>query len=186
MRASEIFLEGKKRRKRKKKTVLQRGVYGWVGYPLDGDGGGDGGMSESVDPQRLISPQSFGSDPYGQIMADHVRELLTYFVERGYKGDFGRERYTFFRPSNPRIVYKVPLNLEGIRANTREAEAFKKDDHIKVARCRVVYPNKDIGIPVLAMEFVTPTTDELPWWSDFVDCQQVGKNHRGNIVAYDL
>lgn len=36
------------------------------------------------------------------------------------------------------------------------------------------------------MEFVkqAPLKD-LPPWTDFVDCRQVGFNHQGKLVAYD-
>lgn len=71
MRFTEI-IEG--RRRRRKKTKLQRGVYGYIGYPLDSDGGGDGGMAESmeINPSRV----SEGCEVYEVSSAEQLGGLI--------------------------------------------------------------------------------------------------------------
>ena len=75
MRFTEIVEGRKRRRKKTKKTILPRGVYGYIGYPLDGDGGGgDGGMAESmeINPTRV----SVGCEVYEVSSADQLGGLI--------------------------------------------------------------------------------------------------------------
>lgn len=93
----------------------------------------------------------------------------------------GRNRAVYLLPGN-RNVIKIPLNDEGVFQNEYEARSAKRDDWLyrwQKARCRLIFP-------CLIMEYVElgPFSD-LPDWSDYVDCQQVGKNRLGNFVAYD-
>lgn len=91
---------------------------------------------------------------------------------------------------NERFVIKVPINELGYHCNLREylqyqyskrwPDKFKND--IQYARCRMI---RSSGF--LVMEYVDTTyLFERPWWADFVDCAQVGKNRAGKIVAYDF
>lgn len=98
----------------------------------------------------------------------------------------GRNRIVFLKDEN--WVIKCPLNDDGISDNTYEEKMFlsygKDKDIIPYAECRVTYVN---DIPLLEMERVHPISpEELPEWAAWVDCAQVGKNNKGEIVAYDF
>lgn len=104
----------------------------------------------------------------------------------------GRSRAAYRRG---RWVYKVPLNERGDFDNYREAQIYAKthgrgafklaeqlrsSDNGEYARCRVLKNGW------LVMEYAEPVPSKLaPKWADFIDCQQVGTNHRGVVVAYD-
>lgn len=95
----------------------------------------------------------------------------------------GRHRVAF---SNGRCVFKFPINDYGYHDNAWEYHKFRNrtEKSLPMARCRII----DIKeIPVLVMEFVTqvPYGKDMPSWADFIDCQQVGWNKKGEIVAYD-
>lgn len=91
-------------------------------------------------------------------------------------------------------VIKVPVCEEGVHDNLHEAHVWQIRDHkryswAKYARCRL------IGV-ILVMEYARypgPLSEEsghipfkkCPEWAYFIDCQQVGYNRRGEIVAYD-
>lgn len=93
----------------------------------------------------------------------------------------GRHRAVYRRG---RWVYKVPINEQGDFDNYREAWFYSKtrgkDFNGEYARCRMLKNGW------LVMEYVEPVPPKLaPKWADFIDCQQVGTNRRGNVVAYD-
>jgi hypothetical protein len=111
----------------------------------------------------------------------------------------GGRRATYLSPSG-KFVYKVPINLMGVRDNKREHELYRTKEeatywpHERLARCRLAPSG------VLVMEVVSPTTrnnqgcnyvnktEDRPddWISKrWVDGQQYGKNRAGNWVAYD-
>lgn len=124
----------------------------------------------------------FDADSYA--VAKQVVEKLR---DAGYKhvGE-GRNRSAFLSPSGKNVV-KVPLSTEGFEDNEREARYWKKQDaqfettdKIELARCRL------FGV-FLVMEFVDDnvTIDEKPGWANYIDCEQIGKNRKGRIVAYD-
>jgi hypothetical protein len=101
----------------------------------------------------------------------------------------GRNRIVYGRGN---YVVKVPLNEDGISDNYHERWTWlHRDEGFSYARCRL------IGA-LLIMQYarfpVEGKTDEngwheyrkdLPWWVDFIDCQQVGYNRFGELVAYD-
>ena len=80
-------------------------------------------------------------------------------------------------------VYKVATNDEGFFANGIEAAHYKKGSpYIPIAECYLIDE-------VLKMRRVTPADilgDHMPEWTLSVDCQQVGYDHQGKLVAYDL
>jgi hypothetical protein len=99
----------------------------------------------------------------------------------------GRNRVTFAH--SPGWVIKVPINDWGLLDNESEAETFqcfgRTNAFIKYAQCRIEFDQE--GIPLLLMErlAVDIPLAGLPEWCDFVDCQQVGIGHDGQLLAYD-
>lgn len=104
----------------------------------------------------------------------------------------GRHRQVW-RRNNSNYVIKVPTCIRGIHDNYTEAETYKRslkeDMYCRYAKCRLVGS-------LLIMEYakhIGPTSDEngyiawndSPQWAGAVDCNQVGYNSRGQIVAYD-
>ena len=92
----------------------------------------------------------------------------------------GRHRATFM--SN-HCVIKFPLNMKGLSDNAYE---FRSKDETN-AKTKLI----DIdGLTCSVQEKLRmPTADEyknLPSWTDFVDCQQVGFDKKGNLKAYDF
>lgn len=111
---------------------------------------------------------------------DYMRK--TYGPEIGY----GRHRVVF---RDGDYVYKVPLSLEGVDDNYREASGPEwSDDPEKFADCVII---SCLGVDVLLMEYVEhagwpsePCPPELEWtW--YIDCGQVGYTKDGRLVAYD-
>lgn len=107
----------------------------------------------------------------------------------------GRHRRSFLCPSN-KYVLKVPKNANGELANEQEVRIYRKSlvkpCDIKFARCRQFFW-KDFLCNI--MEYVQPLRNyevdklhhvgELPDWVWAIDCEQVGYNARGEVVAYD-
>lgn len=98
----------------------------------------------------------------------------------------GFSRHVFLSRSGKNVV-KVPANYKGVEDNHREARLWSRwkrgpdTNGIRYAKCRIVP-----GTDVLIMELVEETTgDNRPRWADYVDSGQVGRNQRGEIVAYD-
>jgi hypothetical protein len=92
-------------------------------------------------------------------------------------------------------VIKLPLDDYGISANAREAHRWKKygySGEIPYARCRLL-PNSGILVMEYARYTIPGKTlpdgfvpyEEAPDWTKWVDCQQVGYNRTGRLVAYD-
>lgn len=99
----------------------------------------------------------------------------------------GRTRVVFFLEDG--AVVKVPFTEEGIAANRYEADVFNEEDpFIKMAKCNLEKVTEN-SPEILRMEKVTPILywdKPAPDWVSFVDCQQVGINSKGDLVAYDL
>jgi len=94
----------------------------------------------------------------------------------------GRNRVVF---RDKDWIFKVPCNTNGILDNENESSVFsfyRKNHLIKYARCKMCGPY------VLVMEYVDIdiSLDEMPDWSMSIDCQQVGRDRQGHIVAYDF
>jgi len=99
----------------------------------------------------------------------------------------GRTRRVYLAHSGKYVV-KYPLNSTGEHANWQEAKDYKKGGFLEkenLARCRLATLR---GKEVLIMEKVEPTNKfnkEGNSWVDYIDCQQVGYNRKGKLVAYD-
>jgi hypothetical protein len=98
----------------------------------------------------------------------------------------GRNRATFIIHD---YVIKCPINESGIHDNYNEAEIYKQYGNSEIApfplaKCHLLTTN---DIPMVLMEKVEikPFDEAWPRWVDFVDCQQVGYNKNGLLVAYD-
>ena len=83
-------------------------------------------------------------------------------------------------------VVKLPWNYKGDEHNISEYVRWRHREQFcaEFARCRLTVIS---GINVLVMEKVTePAPDfEYPEWTCAIDCQQVGFNRKGQLVAYD-
>lgn len=83
------------------------------------------------------------------------------------------------------FVIKVPLDWDGLNSNDKEARTYRSAVDgwllsIKHARCKLHHNG------LLIMEYAEPAyRKSLPRWTCYVDCQQVGYNHKGQVVAYD-
>ena len=107
----------------------------------------------------------------------------------------GRNR-AVFRHGN--YVVKVPLNVAGIHDNLYERDTWlrygQNRGYIKYARCRL-FKNFSLIMQFarFSVEGKTGETGFVPYsslkganeWGLTVDCQQVGYNRFGQLVAYD-
>lgn len=129
---------------------------------------------------------------YGEEIATAVYNLLLEFDERFRYLGVGRNRATFVT-GRGRYVIKVPITVEGMNDNYREAQLYdlySEDPEAYYgaygrARLHHIMP---AGIPVLFMEYLDPTTlsyDELPNWVKTIDSGQVGWDREGRLKAYD-
>lgn len=98
----------------------------------------------------------------------------------------GRHRDVYLLPSGKNVI-KVPSSRDGVASNHREARIrYEKDpwtDKEKVyARCRIIP-----GTNFLVMEYIDPviSCNNLPKWTNCIDCGQVGYNRKGELKAYD-
>jgi hypothetical protein len=113
---------------------------------------------------------------------DNIDQIL---ITKGYKliGE-GRTRRVYL---SPRLLYviKVPKeNTNGWLDNKREGKIYQERERYeeKFARCRFLKND------LLVMEYVKIVPldcDNTPQWVSWIDCQQVGYNHKGVLVAYD-
>ena len=118
-----------------------------------------------------------------------LTDLYLRFYKRSTAFFGGSNRVTFIMG---RYVVKLPQNYDGIADNDWEGSVRHSPDlgAAKYARTRLIYVGQ---IPVLVMEYVEPwcyrdlqeKLGKVPTWVDFIDCQQVGYNRRGQLVAYD-
>ena len=140
---------------------------------------------ENVNDMELISKKLQFPDEINQ----HILKVCSGLIAKGYTVSVGRLRVAFIDPTH-RIVIKVPLSQDGDQANWFEARHWKSmlkaREIFPVAACR--YTKID-NLQVLLMAFVKtisgPIVDK-PNWVDWVDCQQVGYDNKGRLVAYDL
>lgn len=105
------------------------------------------------------------------------------------------EKYEFLGKGGQRIVFlknkstviKVPLSFDGMLANESEArlyKKYKKNGEIPYAKCKLITHAE--GVSLLEMEWVDDRCiDKYPKWSEFVDCQQIGYDRNGKLVAFD-
>jgi hypothetical protein len=106
----------------------------------------------------------------------------------------GRTRIAVRRGNH---VIKIPLNIDGIDDNLREAYIFAHRSSTawswaRFARCKMV-KGTHLLMMVYARCVVQGRTDDqgtvlaqsLPGWASNVDCRQVGFTRQGELVAYD-
>lgn len=105
---------------------------------------------------------------------------------------FWKRPFIFLGEGTQRRVYrrgnyiiKLPISWDGLNSNDKEARTYQSTSDgwlfgIRYAKCKL----HSSGL--LIMEYVEPAHGkELPRWTCYVDCQQVGYNRRGHLVAYD-
>lgn len=87
-----------------------------------------------------------------------------------------------FLLSSGKYVLKIPRNECGIADNLHESCVSGIYHN---ARCRTI---NLFGTTCLVMEYLKPAgyEDDLPDWTGFVDCCQVGYNRNGKLLAYDF
>lgn len=97
----------------------------------------------------------------------------------------GRHRAVYLLTSG-KYVIKIPIDDYGYSDNILEASRSKKDGWLlkeQMARCKLLRNG------CLIMEYVRLPSEkeynELPKWTDGVDCRQVGYTIDGRLVAYD-
>lgn len=90
-------------------------------------------------------------------------------------------------------VIKVPITEEGVQACIYEVQFSNQEDpYVPVAHTEFVQEHPVASdLVVVKMEEVTPVYSELsygtfPDWVSQVDCEQVGINRAGKLVAYDV
>lgn len=122
------------------------------------------------------------NDSEGFPMMEVKKVINKFSTAHGEPIGRGRTRLVFDRGDG--YVLKVPLNWEGITDSYNESEW--SSEYIPVAKCHI----EELGeVPVLVMEKVSIVQrdfKELPDWTMSVDCQQVGLNSKGQLVAFDL
>lgn len=121
-------------------------------------------------------------------MLPGITQLFNRYIPRATGVTSGRNRVVFHMG---RYVVKLPMNYGGVADNDWEGSVRHSQDprEAKYARTRMVYFGE---IPVVFMEYVKSTgysdlrnLGPVPKWVDGIDCQQVGFNRRGQLVAYD-
>jgi hypothetical protein len=100
----------------------------------------------------------------------------------------GRQRTAYLTRTN-KYVIKVPTDGYGELANSIEATDYRENRFFgkeKLGRCRTFF-SKKLEKVCLIMEFITPALnrEELPDWTSYIDCGQVGYNKDGILKAYD-
>lgn len=120
-------------------------------------------------------------------------KLIDNYTRKYGEPMIGRTRAVFDRGDG--YMLKVPLNGEGMMANSSEIMTYEANDSfIPVAECRIEtdYSGSSDGIGVMVMEKVdiepvqNMSYNDLPDWVGYVDCAQVGYDKKGRLVAYDL
>lgn len=104
---------------------------------------------------------------------------------------WGRTRAVFIKENS---VVKVPLNGEGMLANSREISAsyaYQEEPEERIPMAITAPGETKTGVAYAVAQRVTPLTgrvnySELPDWVGAVDCAQVGYTKYGDLVAYDL
>lgn len=129
--------------------------------------------------QELLDFHDFQNSKYIEKVVQSIIDKMT---NKFGQPESGRNRTVF---KGKTIVFKVPHNSYGIHDNEYEYRTFKSSpNNDKLARCKLVHIN---DIPILLMIKVDTNIPlkNLPDWSKFYDCFQVGKNKKGKYKAYD-
>ncbi len=106
--------------------------------------------------------------------------LIDKYKEENWLG-YGRNRAVFRRGDH---VFKVPINDCGVTDNSHEAYLSqrygKTEGYVPYAKCRM------FGL-ILVMEYVDHVgSTKTPDWTWSVDGGQVGRNRKGELLAYDF
>lgn len=116
-----------------------------------------------------------------QSLADKIASRCTFIGEGSY-------RKAYLSP-NKKWVYKI-AKRDCDTGNCNEAQMHQKHkqdptNNIPVAACRLLQTE---CYDVLIMEYVKVVEypNNLPAWTEMVDCCQVGINRKGCLVAYDV
>lgn len=112
-----------------------------------------------------------------------INALIRRMMEKYEYLGCGRNRIVF-RLKSKNYVVKVPVNLAGNSDNCFEAK--KQDFGYPVAKAKRVIIGDFCCAVMEYVEHADRFKHELPDWTDFVDCRQVGFTKKGELVAYDF
>ena len=124
--------------------------------------------------------------------AEEVSQFGETLLAKGYrKLGKGRNR-TVYRSPNGQWVVKLPIGVDGLEDNQREATLWKTACRNHIARCRLLN-NRYLVMECIATIYDPDTSiretirtwNDFPAWTCQVDCFQVGRNRKGHLVAYD-
>lgn len=114
---------------------------------------------------------------------DPRQDLIARLRARCERVEYGRHRMVFVCRN---VVYKLAIRQEFECDNTSELFMFERYGSCGTfAPCKLVSIN---GVDnVLVMRRLEPAdeTDNLPEWVMSVDCQQVGYDKKGRLMAFD-
>lgn len=120
---------------------------------------------------------------FGKDSINYKAQLILFALEKKYgKPSCGRNRACFY--SKDRVI-KFPLNNHGFGDNDWEG-SVSGEEYAK-GRCVLID-----GFICLVQERLKPWQDcgikykDLPDWTGFIDCAQVGYDNKGNLKAYDF
>ncbi len=102
----------------------------------------------------------------------------------------GRE---VFDSRSKRNVWKLPYSgsfHDGDEENFREYNSFisgfyQYEGRNYLAKCRLIHTSDNRNVLVMEKVEYAEYQSNMPFWVDFIDCQQVGFNFKGQLVAYD-
>lgn len=121
-------------------------------------------------------------------MQDEIAIIDSGLKLNGYKFiGCGRQRAVFRRKN---FVIKIPMCEDGLHSNSREAFTYKKSlkkpcpNGTRYARCKLL-ANGWLVMQYVKDYYRCNPRPEHNGWIDYIDCQQVGLNIGGRLVAYD-
>ncbi len=113
-----------------------------------------------------------------------INALIRRMMEKYEYLGCGRNRIVFALKSKNYVI-KVPLNLAGNSDNSVEAKRGV-DFGYPVAKAKRVIIDDFCCAVMEYVEHADRFDNELPDWTGFVDCGQVGFTKKGELVAYDF
>lgn len=118
-----------------------------------------------------------------------LSKLYERYAKRALGFEYGRNRAVFIMG---KYVVKIPRCWDGVADNDWEGSVRHSPhpEEAKYVRTRMVYVDE---IPIVFAEYVKPASIKdmksilgtVPSWTDAIDCQQVGFNREGRLLAYD-
>lgn len=154
-------------------------------------------QAKKKEPSVEAQVEAFRTKITSMTASKRIANLQQWLITNKYQrlGE-GVTRVTYVK-GDSKTVIKVPKEPYNVAANMGEVKFAKKPLHgIKVAKCSL---KMMMGVPVVEMERVEPLA--TPTWSNdrvinklaqkypwicWVDCNQVGKNSKGEVVAFDV